>query len=165
MARTIRCAVVGYGPSFNFGKAHATWIQNAEGLELCAIMARSAERAAVARRDWPGIRVYRDFDELLAATDVDLLSLVTPTHTHAPLAVRGLRAGKHVVVEKPMCMDAGQATMMIEEARLAGRMLAVFHNRRHDGNFQHDQTPGGLGRHRTGLSCRAEPDQLRFPLG
>jgi predicted dehydrogenase len=41
-----------------------------------------------------------------------------------------------VVVEKPMCLTTDQATLMIEEARAAGRMLAVFHNRRHDGNFR-----------------------------
>jgi predicted dehydrogenase len=136
MTRTIRCAVVGYGPSFNFGKAHATWLSAAKGLELAAVMSRSRERTALAQADWPGIRTYNSYDELLAQPDIDLIVLVTPTHTHAPLAVRALRAGKHVVVEKPMCMTTDQATLMIEEARVAERMLAVFHNRRHDGNFR-----------------------------
>jgi predicted dehydrogenase len=134
--RTIRCAVIGYGPSFNFGKAHATWLQAAEGLELAAVMSRSPERTAAAQADWPGIRTFNDFGELLAQPDIDLLSLITPTHTHAPLAIRALRAGKHVIVEKPMCLTTDQATLMIEEARLANRMLAVFHNRRHDGNYR-----------------------------
>lgn len=99
-------------------------------------MSRSPERTAVAQTDWPGIRTFNTYDELLAQADIDLISLVTPTHTHAPLAIRALRAGKHVIVEKPMCMTTDQATLMIEEARLANRMLAVFHNRRHDGNFR-----------------------------
>src|SRR3954452_24271316 len=136
MKRTIRCAVAGYGPSFNFGKAHASWLTAAKGLELAAVMSRSPERTALAQADWPGIRTYNSYEELLAQPDIDLIVLVTPTHTHAPLAVRALRAGKHVVVEKPMCMTTDQATWMIEEARLAERMLAVFHNRRHDGNFR-----------------------------
>jgi scyllo-inositol 2-dehydrogenase (NADP+) len=136
MAHVVRCAVVGYGASFNFGKAHATWISNAEGLELAAIVSRSAERTAAARRDWPGVAVYDDYHEVLARPDIDLITLVTPAHTHAPLAIRALRAGKHVVVEKPMCMTAEQATLMIEEAHLAARTLAVFHNRRHDGNYR-----------------------------
>jgi len=71
----------------------------------------------------------------LAQPDIDQISLVTPTHTQAPMAIRALRAGKHVV-EKPMCMTTDQVTLMIDEARMAGRMLAVFHNRRHDGNFR-----------------------------
>jgi len=136
MAKTIRCAVVGYGATFNFGKAHATWISHAEGLELAAVMSRSAERTAAARRDWPGILVFNDYDALLAQPEIDLVSLVTPAYTHAPLAIRALRAGKHVVVEKPMCLTTAQATMMMEEARLAERTLAVFHNRRHDGNYR-----------------------------
>ena len=136
MKQAIRCAVVGYGPSFNFGKAHATWLQAAEGLELAAVMSRSPERTVAAQADWPGIRTFNDFNELLVQPDIDLLALVTPTHTHAPLAIRALRAGKHVIVEKPMCLTTDQATLMIEEARLADRMLAVFHNRRHDGNYR-----------------------------
>jgi len=99
-------------------------------------MSRSAERVAAAKTDWPGIRTFRDFDALLAQPDIDLLSIVTPTHTHSSLAIRALRAGKHVVVEKPMCLTTDQATLMVEEAKLAGRMLAVFHNRRHDGNYR-----------------------------
>ena len=133
--QTIRCAVAGYGPSFNFGKAHATWLSGA-GLELAAVMSRSRERTALAQADWPGIRTYNRYEDLLAQPDIDVIVLVTPTQTHAPLAVRALRAGKHVVVEKPMCMTTDQATWMIEEARLAERTLAVFHNRRHDGNFR-----------------------------
>ena len=136
MKRSIRCAVAGYGASFNFGKAHATWLNATAGLELAAVMSRSPQRTSAAQADWPGIRVLNSFDELLAQPDIDLIALVTPTHTHAPLAIRALRAGKHVVVEKPMCMTTDQATLMIEEARLADRMLAVFHNRRHDGNFR-----------------------------
>jgi len=136
MKQAIRCAVVGYGPSFNFGKAHATWLQAAEGLELAAVMSRSPERTVVAQADWPGIRTFNDFNELLVQPNIDLLAIVTPTHTHAPLAIRALRAGKHVIVEKPMCLTTDQATLMIEEARLADRMLAVFHNRRHDGNYR-----------------------------
>ena len=136
MKHTVNCAVVGYGPSFNFGKAHATWLQAAEGLRLVAVMSRSAERIAAAKAVWPNIRTFQDFDALLAQPDIDLLSIVTPIDTHSSLAIRALRAGKHVVVEKPMCLTTDQATLMIEEAKLAGRMLAVFHNRRHDGNYR-----------------------------
>ncbi|MHB0858361.1 MAG: Gfo/Idh/MocA family protein [Anaerolineae bacterium] len=135
-SRTIRCAIVGYGATFNFGKAHARWLQGAPGLELVAVLSRSVERTEAAQRDWPWIRTYHDMDELVAATDIDMVSLVTPPYTHAPFALKALRAGKHVVVDKPMCLTTDQATLMIEEARTNGRMLAVFHNRRHDGNYR-----------------------------
>jgi predicted dehydrogenase len=61
---------------------------------------------------------------------------VTPHFTHAPIAIECMRAGKNVVVDKAMCLSVAEATAMIETAKKKGVMLAVFHARRHDGNFR-----------------------------
>ena len=135
-ADVVRCAIVGYGPTFNFGWVHAQWIQAVPELALVAICDRDPERAALAGRDFPGVDTHTDLDKLLARDDVDMVSVVTQHNTHCDLVVRCLEAGKHTVVEKPMCISVAEAGVMIEAARAADRSLAVFHNRRHDGNVR-----------------------------
>jgi len=131
----IRCAVVGYGPAFNMGKAHCEWIKGTEGLELVAVCDIDVKRTALAKQDYPWIETYNDLGELLLKSKVDLVTVVTPHNTHAQLTLQCLKAGKHVIVEKPMCITVKEATAMIEEARKVKVMLTVFHNRRHDGDF------------------------------
>jgi len=74
--------------------------------------------------------------EMLARDDIDLVAVVTPHNTHAPIAIDCLNAGKHVVVDKPMSVTVAEADRMISAADNAKRTLAVFHNRRHDGNVR-----------------------------
>jgi scyllo-inositol 2-dehydrogenase (NADP+) len=81
-------------------------------------------------------RAHASVTNLLEKSDVDMVSIVTPHHTHAPIALECIGAGKHVVVDKAMCLSVAEATAMIETARSNDVMLAVFHARRHDGNFR-----------------------------
>jgi len=131
----VRCAVVGYGPAFNMGKAHCEWIKATEGLELAAICDVDPKRVEAAKRDFPEARVFNDLATMLRSRGIDLVTVVTPHNTHAPLALKCLKARKHVIVEKPMCLTTAEATAMIEAAGKAGVTLTVFHNRRHDGDF------------------------------
>ena len=130
------CAIIGYGPVFNWGWMHARWMQAVADLRLVAICDRDPACAAKAKEDFPEVDVYTDLREMLRRDDVDLIAVVTPHSGHAPIAIECLQAGKHVVVEKPMCISIAEATGMIEAAKKAGRTLAVFHNRRHDGNVR-----------------------------
>ena len=136
MTDRIRCGIVGYGPVFNWGHMHGRWLQAVPEMELAAICDRDADCAAKAARDFPGVAVRRDLAEMLARDGLDLVTIVTPHNTHARLAVECLQAGKHVVVEKPMCVTIAEADAMVAAARQAGRTLAVYHNRRHDGNVR-----------------------------
>jgi len=133
--KQIGCAVVGYGGAFNMGKAHAKWINSTPGLATVAVCDTDPGRLQAAQSDFPGIVTYSDIAGCVAGPEVDLVVIVTPHITHAALALAALRAGKHVVLEKPMCLTAAEATEMIEQARKAGVTLTVFHNRRHDGDF------------------------------
>jgi UDP-N-acetyl-2-amino-2-deoxyglucuronate dehydrogenase len=69
-------------------------------------------------------------DELLARTDVDLVSVCTPPFEHAPLTVAALEAGKHVLVEKPMAISLQECDAMLAAARRRRRALAVVHQNR-----------------------------------
>jgi len=134
--KSVRCGLIGYGPIYNFGKFHGLKIQSTEGLELTAVFSRSKERTNVAKGDFPEIETYNDVGAMLKEADIDLAVVITPHNAHAPIALECLRAGKHVIVEKAMCITVAEATAMIEAAKKANCMLAVGHNRRHDGNYR-----------------------------
>jgi len=63
-----------------------------------------------------GVRVYAGADDLLAAPDVDVVVISTPPHTHGPLSLRAIRAGKHVFCEKPLALSLAEADEVIAEA-------------------------------------------------
>jgi scyllo-inositol 2-dehydrogenase (NADP+) len=132
----VNCAVVGYGLYHDFGRMHCRWISACEELNLvgvCDIDQQARERA---RDAFPDIQTYASVPEMVADDDLDMVSVVTPHFTHAQVATQCLRAGKHVIVEKAMATSVDECTQMIHEARAADRKLAVFHNRRHDGNYR-----------------------------
>ncbi len=130
------CAVIGYGPQHNFGWAHCAWIEATPELRLVAVCDIDPARTAAAQQAFPSIRTYNDPEEVWNDEEIQLVSIVTPHHTHCPLTLEAFAAGKHVVVEKAMCLNVAEATEMIEASKKAGKMLAVHHNRRYDGNYR-----------------------------
>ena len=131
--RTLRTAVVGYGPAM--GKWHINAADATPGLQPVALCDRLAQRVEAAREDFPDLNAYTDARALLEQEDFDLLTVVTPTGTHAAVAIQSLRAGRHTIVEKPMAITADECTAMIAESREAGRVLSVYQCRRWDGDY------------------------------
>jgi predicted dehydrogenase len=127
-------ALVGYGLA---GEAfHAPLIAAEPGLELATVVTSSAERAARARERHPGVTVLAAADELWAARGRhDLLVVASLNVTHVPLGLAGLEAGMHVVVDKPLAARVQDARRLEEAAAERERVLAVFQNRRFDGDF------------------------------
>jgi len=133
-SKEIKCGVVGYGGAFNMGKAHAEWMNASPGMRTVAVCDIDEERLNAARQQLGDVAVFKDLASFLAS-DVDLVAIVTPHNTHYAIAMESLKAGKHVVIEKPMCLTVEEATDMIETAKKSGVTLTVFHNRRHDGDY------------------------------
>jgi scyllo-inositol 2-dehydrogenase (NADP+) len=133
--RKVKCAVVGYGGAFNMGKSHAQWMNDTGRMVTVAACDVDPARMEAAKSDFPGISTYTDIDEMLAKSDAELVVIITPHNTHAPLALKALNAGKSVVLEKPMCITVAEATAMIEAAKKSKVTLTTFHNRRHDGDY------------------------------
>ncbi len=77
-------------------------------------------------------RVYDGMSSLLAGEGPDLVHVLTPPHTHAAVAIEALERGVHVLVEKPMATDPGEADSMVKAAARGGAMLTVDHNRLFD---------------------------------
>ena len=76
-----------------------------------------------------------DASAAIGSREVDLVVIATPNESHFPLAEAALRAGKHVVVDKPFTVTLAEADALIALAAERGRLLTVFHNRRWDGDF------------------------------
>jgi len=134
-AKTARFGIVGYGGAFNMGRGHAGWIRAVPGLEVTAVCDPDESRLPVARDELGEIETYTSIDDMLKKAPIDNVVIITPHNTHCPLALKALRAGKGVILEKPFCLNIKEATSMIEAARENGVMLTVFHNRRFDGDF------------------------------
>ncbi len=132
--KTINAAVIGYGGAFNMGKSHAEWMK-AAGIDTIAACDLDPVRMEAAAKELPGIATYTDYKELLKNKDVDLCINILPHNLHGNVCVDCSNAGKHVVVEKPMCITVAEADAMIAAAKKNGKMLSVFHNRRWDSDF------------------------------
>jgi len=130
----IRMAVIGYGGAFNMAKAHANWAAQG-GIELVAACDVDPARAAAAAEDFPGIATYTDVGAMLKGSKFEVAVVITPHNTHADIAIQCSKAGRHVVVEKPMCITVAEADAMIAAAKKTGKVLTIFHNRRHDGDY------------------------------
>jgi predicted dehydrogenase len=77
--------------------------------------------------DLTGVRAHEQYADVLADPEVDLVDLTVPTGQHEAMAIAALRAGKHVLVEKPIALDVAAADRMLAAAREAGRLLMVAH--------------------------------------
>ncbi len=130
--KDVKVGVVGYGGAFNMGKKHLEEMQ-ACGMVPVAVAELDASRLEVAKEDFPGIGTFATLDEMLAESDVNLITLITPHNTHAPLGLKALEAGRHVVCEKPLAITTAECDAMIAAAQKSGVMLSTYHNRHWDG--------------------------------
>jgi predicted dehydrogenase len=131
LAETVRVGIIGYG----MGKYHAERVRVTRGLELAAVCDIDPRRVAQAQRDFPGSEGETAVAALLARPDIDLVVAAVPHNAHAEVCIAASQAGKHVVIEKPMCITPAEGTAMIDAAHRAGTMLTVHHNRRWDGDY------------------------------
>lgn len=123
-ARKLGVAVVGcgyWGPNLvrNFGACPAT--------EVVALCDQSPETLARAAAACPSARPEPDYQGVLSDPAVEAVAIATPVTTHAPLAAAALRAGKHVLVEKPMALSARESEELVRLAERNQRTLMVDH--------------------------------------
>lgn len=127
----IRVGLVGFGLA---GRVfHAPVISSVEGLNLAAVVERHTDLAA---ERYPGITTYRTLEAMLEDASLDLLVVATPPGSHFEVARQILEAGKNVVVDKPMAPDSAEIAQLMELATARLVLLAPFHNRRYDSDFQ-----------------------------
>lgn len=128
--RTFRVGLVGWGNGGCF--FHAPFIHVVPGLELVTVV---TSRMAV-KEQYPQVKVVSTVDDLLTDPSIDLVVVATPHKLHVSHVRAALKAGKHVVVDKPLAETAAEALDLIALAREVNCELVVYHNRRWDGGFR-----------------------------
>jgi predicted dehydrogenase len=129
-SKVITVGLASYGMSGSL--FHAPFLSVHPGFVLRSIVERTAHAAG---RHYPGTKICRTYAEMLDDPGLDLVVVNTPDPHHAEHARLALEAGKHVVVEKPFTLTVADGAALIDLARSKQRMLAVFQNRRWDGDF------------------------------
>ncbi|MGD0680693.1 MAG: Gfo/Idh/MocA family oxidoreductase [Terracidiphilus sp.] len=127
----IRVGLVGFGMVARV--FHAPLISSVEGLELAAVMERTSNKAA---ERYPGIITYRTLEAMLADASLGLFVVATPSQSHFEVASQILKAGKILIVDKPMCTTSAEIAQLMELAAAHNALLIPFHNRRWDSDFQ-----------------------------
>jgi predicted dehydrogenase len=133
----VRIGIVGIG---FMGMIHYLAARRLKGARVTAICSRDPRKRA---GDWRGIRGnfgprgtqmdlsrvkgYPQLDQLLDDPEIDLIDICNPTEQHGATALKALRAGKHVLVEKAIALEAKEADAMVKTAGQAGRLLMVAH--------------------------------------
>lgn len=111
-------------------------IQRAEGCEVVAIASRDLSRAHNAAAELVIPTAYGSYDELLTDPDVDAVYNPLPNDLHRPWTLRAAEAGKHVLCEKPLGLDADEAQQMVDGCAAAGVKLAEAFMYRHHVSWQ-----------------------------
>lgn len=123
MAHALRAIVV--GPGF-IGTVHADALRR-NGVDVVAFVGSGAEGGRQ-RADAFRVPYYTSLSAALAEVEADCVHIATPNHLHAPLAEEAIGAGKHVVCEKPLAMNAAEGERLLALAREAGIVHAVNFN-------------------------------------
>ncbi len=98
-------------------------MQQAEGVEIVGIASRDPARAETARQKLGIAKAYGTYEDLLADPEIEAVYNPLPNHLHVPLTKRALEAGKHVLCEKPLGMNAHEAATLIEARDKSGKLL------------------------------------------
>jgi predicted dehydrogenase len=120
----ISIGVIGYG---YWGP---NWVRNlaeTPGARLAAVSDLRPERLALVAARYPAVRLSTDVNDLLADPTIDAVVIATPVASHYALAMQALRAGKHVLVEKPLTPTLAEAEALVEEAARRRLTLMVDH--------------------------------------
>ena len=130
-APSVGVGLIGYGA---IARAHAESISSTPGLSLTGVCDVSDERRQTAAREW-SVRTHARAEEMLDDPDVGLVVVGTPPSVHSDSVMQALRAGKHVVCEKPFALRVEEVDHMIDAAATRDLVLTVFQSRRWDPDY------------------------------
>lgn len=121
MADVVRVLVVGLG---NMGRSHASAYHRNPGFEIVGLMSRSIKSKPIPD-ELASYPLFEDFDEALAATRPDAVSINSWPNTHAGYAIKAMEAGAHVFMEKPIATNIEDAEKVVATARARDRKLVL----------------------------------------
>ena len=131
MGQVLNVGIASYGLS---GQVfHGPFLKRHTGFNIVSILERSKQ---LSRKDFPKAEIVTSYEELLENNSIDLIVVNTPTQLHYSMALAALKAGKHVVLEKPFTVKYKEAKELVEFAKSKNLVLAVYHNRRLESGFK-----------------------------
>jgi scyllo-inositol 2-dehydrogenase (NADP+) len=130
-APAVGVGLIGYGA---IAQAHAASITATPGLRLAGVCDVSDERRQMAAREW-SVRTHARAEDLFDDPEVRVVVVGTPPSIHSDSVMAALRAGKHVVCEKPFALRVEEVDRMIDAAAARDLVLTVFQSRRWDPDY------------------------------
>jgi predicted dehydrogenase len=127
--RTIGVGILGTGFARH---TQIPCLQATPGFEVVGILSRNMTRAYDLAQEFGLRRAFDDLDRMLKVDEIELVVVSTPPHLHLPQTLAALRAGKHVLCEKPTALHAGEALEMWQAAQKSGRLALIDHELRFD---------------------------------
>ena len=132
MAECVKFGIVGTGVGANFCAQGLSMIADTNIAELVAVTSRREKRAREFASKWNLNLWYTDHEEMLEKAPIDAVIISTPHYLHYSMALDAMRAGKHVLVDKPMAINLKEADEMIKEAKKRDVKLGVTLQSRFD---------------------------------
>ncbi|MBN1266475.1 MAG: Gfo/Idh/MocA family oxidoreductase [Anaerolineales bacterium] len=132
MTDRLKVGVVGCGQIAQI--AHLPYLQELPQFEICALCDLSAQVLQTLGEKYNVANLYTDHDEMVQQEDLDIV--LVANKNHAPPAIAAMKAGKHVLVEKPIAFNLRQADEMIDVAQRSGVKLMVGYMKRYDPAYQ-----------------------------
>ena len=171
--KKLRVGIVGFG---FIGPHHLDAIRRLGFAEVAGIATISEDDARQRAAQYFIPKHYATWQQLVADPEIDVVDVAAPTYLHAPVAIATARAGKHVIVDKPMAVTSDEAREMLAAARAAGVVHALTFTIRYNAMLQHTRAfvaRGDLGELRlaqghylqewllkdTDFNWRLEPEQ------
>ncbi|MCX6315866.1 MAG: Gfo/Idh/MocA family oxidoreductase [Bacteroidetes bacterium] len=131
MEKTFNVGICSYGMS---GKLfHAPFLEAHPGFNLAAIVERHHQDS---RERYPNATLYRSMEDMCGDASLELIVVNTPTHLHYEQATMVLKAGKHLVIEKPFTITVREAEKLTALGQKNNCFISVYQNRRYDGDFR-----------------------------
>lgn len=158
--KIIKTGILSYGMSGTL--FHAPFLNEHPGFRLTAVVERSKK---IAGKRYPNIKSYDTVDQLIADRDIDLIVVNTPNYTHFEFALKSLRAGKHVLVEKPFCVGSAEAKELFAEAKKLNLCILPYQNRRYDSDFLAVKQVLGSGKLGAMVEAHMRYDRYRYHIG
>lgn len=143
MNKIVKTGVLSFGMSGSL--FHCPFLEEHKGFELIGVVERSKKNA---QQKYPNIRSYDSIDTIIDDPEIELLVINTPSSTHYDFALKAIRAGKHVLVEKPFTVTSLEAKTLFSEAKKNNCTVMPYQNRRYDSDFlsvKHIVESGKLG--------------------
>lgn len=129
MDQALNVAIAGFG--FSGRVFHAPFIHVNPGFNLHTIVTSREEAHDI----YPDAIITKDFNTILSDENIDLIIICSPNQLHYNQVSKALKAGKHVIVEKPLTPTSQETADLIQIAKANNKLLFPFHNRRWDGDF------------------------------